>query len=245
MTDTPVNTPLEAFFTHVGRYLAGEGTLDEVQAAVGPAPSPDGLAYYAWLVKFDQQRILGEMFPSCKRWLERLGVAWDQVAWAFCAEHPPAGWSVPHLGERFPDWLLAQSQGDPARYPVGIEAIADLTWTRFLARNAPDGEGLGMDQRVHVRQYRVDAVAVERAVFDGKPIEPRGDTPPWKPTAMVVYRHASGLGVRTLPASLATIVVLVTEATPDAELPGVLATVPAADVAKERARLVEVGCIPA
>ncbi|MEZ4235366.1 MAG: hypothetical protein R3F59_04245 [Myxococcota bacterium] len=229
---------LDAFFAHVGGFLEGGTGLEQLEAEFGPVGDRDGLAYYAWLVKFDQMRILGELYPLCRTWLDRVGTPWEEVVAGFVAAHRPTGWSVPHLGEHFADWLLQQSEADPARFPVGVEALADLVWTRFLARNAPDGDGLGLDRRVFVRQYRVDAVGLERAVHHDQPVAPFR-----KPSALLVYRHASGTGVFSIPASLATIALLVTEDQPGAVLPGVLGQVGAEDLAQERIRLAGAGVL--
>ena len=231
---------LSRFFEVVGAYLEGRADLGSVKAVYGPEVDPkNGLSFYAWLVKHDQQRILGELYPSCRRWIERTAIDWADLTEAFVTAHRPAGWSVPHLGERFPDWLLGQLDVDD-RLPRGIEAVADLAWTRFVSRNAPPTDDLGIDQRVHIRQYSVDVVAVERALADEAPLDPH-----LTPATILVYRHASGTGVRTLGVNLATVAVLVSAADPDAPLQGALAEIDGEALAAERRRLRKAGVLPA
>lgn len=231
MIEPAVPPGLAGFFGAIDPFLRGRASLADVEARLGRAPTPDGLAFYRWLVAVDQQRILAELYPAAKAWIERAGLGWDAVCAGFVAAHPPAGWSVPHVGHGFADWLDAEPV---AGQPAGIAAVADLAWTRFLARTAPDGPGLGLDRRVFVRMYPIDAVATHRALLHGDAL------PPARPTAIVVYRHAHTDAVHERPASLATIAVLVAlagVAGPDLD-------VSAAERADERARLVAHGVVP-
>jgi hypothetical protein len=229
---------LDAFFEAVRPFLEGRSTVDELVAALGPTPSPaPDLAFYPWLVAFDQRRILAELCPAVKALVDQTdGLAWDALVAEYVADCPPTGHSVPAVGERLSDWLTARRERHPEQ-PVALECLADLAWTRFLCRSAPDDLGLGMDRRVHVRHYPVDVIALDRALKAGEALpEPR-------PTTLVVYRDERSLKVRHTVPSLHTLAVLALEQ--GQALAGPFAAIPTDALAAERARLVELGVLPA
>jgi hypothetical protein len=220
---------LAVFFETMGPFLRGQTDLEEVRRRLGPLPTrDDDLRFYAELVAFDQQRILAELVPAARRWIERVGLDWASLVRAFVAEHPPTGWSVPHVGEHFADWLAARHATDPL-LPTGIEAVVDLAWTRFLVRTAPEGP------TVEIRHYPVDAVALTRTLLAGEEPDPRG------PTTLLVYRHVERCVVSSRSASLATVAVLLAER--GQPLAGPLATLTAETIESERRTLVAHGVL--
>lgn len=224
---TGAGAPLAAFFETMGPFLRGEIPIGEVERRLGPLPCAQAdLAFYAELVAFDQRRILAEMFPAAHHWIEQLGGDWTALVSAFLTDHPPAGWSVPHVGEGFADWIAERSPREPW-LPPGIEAVVDLAWTRFRVRTAPDGPS------VEVRHYPIDAVGVTRALLR------REALPVGSPTTLVVFRHVETHDVHHVSASLETIAVLVAER--GEQLPPPLDRVTAEALAGERRKLVARG----
>lgn len=225
---------LQAFFTAARPWLAGQ-TSPGALRSLGSTPSSDAdLAFYPWLIAHDQQRILVELLPFVKTWIDATHGDWTGLVAAYVAAHPPTGVSVPTVAVAFADWLADARRTDP-QIPVGIEALADLGWTRFLARTAPDGDGLGLDRRVFVRQYSVDPIAIENALRAGCPV------PETTAVTLVVHRDESTGKAALFPATLASIAVLV--AASGAPLEGALA-LPTAVLRAERARLTERGVLP-
>jgi hypothetical protein len=225
---------LEAFFAAVQPYLAGQVPSEKLREAGPTSASKADLAFYPWLVAHDQQRILAELLPLVKRWVERVDGDWPSLVKSYVHAHPPAGFSVPTVGDRFADWL-ASSPAEHPWLPAGIEAVADLGYTRFLARTALDGDDVGVDRRIFVRQYPLDPVATERALRNEE------DLPQTGATTWVVFRHEPSGRPRVLSATLASIAVLV--AASGAPLQGALA-LPADVLDAERERLTQRGVLP-
>jgi hypothetical protein len=225
---------LDHFFAAARDWLDGSAPPTSIRA-LGPTPSSDAdLAFYPWLVAHDQQRILGQLMPRVRDWVERTDVAWTDLVAAYVKAHPPAGFTVATVGAHLADWLAAEVERDP-RLPHGLEAVADLGWTRYLARSAPDGDDVGLDRRVFVRRYAVDPVAIERALRDDAPI------PVTPSTTWLVFRHEPTGRPRVAAATLASIAVLV--AATGAPLTGALA-LPEDQLDDERKRLTERGVLP-
>lgn len=223
---------LAAFFDAARPFLQGETGVASLRA-LGHSPSPDAdLAMYPWLVAWDQSRILGELLPRVRRWVELLERDWDGLVRAYVAAHPPAGHSVPHVGVHFADWLAAQRL--ELGLPEGIEAVADFTWTAFLARTAPD-EGPDLDRRVFVRHYANDPRVANRALEKGELPGAAG------PATLLVYRDETTATAKVCEASLATIAVLLTHQ--GAPLTGALA-IGSEALAAERRRLEQRGVLP-
>ncbi|HHO52690.1 MAG TPA: hypothetical protein ENK18_17910 [Deltaproteobacteria bacterium] len=229
---------LQGFFDAVHPFLTGEGSLEEFLAVAGPSSSPEAdLRFYRWLVAFDQERILSELCPALRALVDRTeGLQWGTLVAAYVAAWPPGGYSVPGVGEHLADWLVARRAEHPEQ-PVALECLADLAWTRFLARTAPDEPGLGMDQRVFLRHYPVDVIGLEAKLVPAQ----EGPVEPGSPCTLLIYRHRWRLGVTHLVPSLATLGLL-------AELQGLerrgpLAELPREVLDAERARLIERGVI--
>jgi hypothetical protein len=230
---------LDAFFGVMGPFLAGQADLSQVRSALGPLPGRDeDYRFYVELVAFDQRRILSELYPAVRAWVQSAGLDWQALCRDFVRARPPRGFSVPHLGEGFADWLSGHREREPG-LPFGVEAVADLTWTRFLARTAPDvqgpgPEGLGLDRRLFVRHYPIDAPAVTKAAAQGRPLVPGG------PVTLLVYRHAQRQTVHELPVARATLAVLLAES--GAAVPPAL-RLPGAESEAERVRLAREGVL--
>ena len=223
---------LAAFFEAARPFLQGSTGVDSLRA-VGPTPSSDAdLAMYPWLVSWDQCRIVGELMPRVRTWVELLGRDWDALIRTFVAAHPPTGHSVPHVGEPFADWLAAHPE--ELDLPEGIETLADFTWTAFLARTAPD-TGPDVDRRVFVRHYAHDPRVANRALADGELPGVAG------PATLIVYRDERTLTARVCDANLATLAVLLVDR--GLPLTGALAVSPEV-LAAERNRLEQRGVLP-
>lgn len=229
---------LQSFFDAVHPFLTGDSTVQRFLEQAGPSTSPEAdLQFYRWLVAFDQKRILAELCPALRALVDRTeGLQWGELIDAYVAAWPPGGYSVPGVGEHLADWLTKRREACPDQ-PVALECLADLAWTRFLARTAPDTPGLGMDQRMFMRHYPVDVLSLEaQLVPDGQgPLDPGG------PSTLLIYRHRTRLVVSHLVPSLATLALL-------AELQGMPRQGPLAQLAPEvldaeRARLITHGVI--
>lgn len=228
---------LDRFFAEVGPFLRGQIDVAGFLERAGPTTSPEGdLAFYPWLVAFDQRRILAELCPTAKTLVDRSqGLDWDALVDAYVAVHPPTAWSVPAVGERFADWLAARRVEDPDQ-PAALECLADLYWTRFQARTAPDAEGIGVDRRLFLRHYPIDVLTWELHLLD------RTDAPPDRPSTLVVFRHAETCDVRHLVPTLATLAVLARlQGHP---LAGPLAELSDEALTAEQRRLTHLGVLP-
>ena len=191
---------LDTFFTTIGPFLTGDSDVAALERTFGPLPSgADDYRFYQHLLEYDHQRDLALLYPATRAAVDRAGVNW----WSLCAEFfracPPRGYSVPHLGEGFADWLTTRRH---PQLPAGIDALTDLTWTRFLARTASDGDDVGLNRRLFIRHYTTDPVAARRAAHDGS------EWPAPKPTTWLVYRCVQRGTVYELGATRATVAVL-------------------------------------
>jgi len=228
---------LRRFFAAVEPFLQGAVGVDAFLSQAGPSPSPEeDLAFYPSLVAFDQQRILAELCPMVRRLVDQTdGLEWRSLVREFVAAVPPAHWSVPGVGEQLADWLATRREAHPDQ-PVALEALADLYWSRFTVRTAPDNEGPGIGQRVLLRHYQVDVLGHERHLRD------EGPPPDDRPRTLIVFRHWDTLGVRNQVARLSSLAVLAQLA--GHTLAGPLAALPAAELEQESARLIARGVLP-
>ncbi|MEZ4317192.1 MAG: putative DNA-binding domain-containing protein [Myxococcota bacterium] len=224
---------LADFFAAAQPFLQGRSAVDDLKT-LGHTPSPDAdLAMYPWLVAWDQARILAELVPTVRTWVELAGLDWDALVRAYVADHPPEGHSVPHVGAHLADWLAGHREREP-RLPAGIEALADFTWTAFLARTAPD-DGPDLDRRVFVRHYATDPRIANRTLTSG---EVPGPT---DAVTLVVYRDETTGAARACTAGLVTVAVLLAHG--GHALTGAL-DLPSDTLATERARLQNRGVLP-
>jgi hypothetical protein len=230
---------LAAFFDAMGPYLQGQTSSAQLEQALGPLPgAPADHAFYPWLVAFDQRRILAELYPAVRALVDRTeGLQWDSLVAEYVADHVPDGHSVPQLGEALPDWLAARREHHPEQ-PEALECLADWRWVRFLAHIAPDTDELGIDERVFLRHYPLDVVAIERHLLRS-PAEPLPET---AACTWLAYRHSSGTTVHQRPATLTTLAVLAQHQ--GMSLAGPLADLPPDVLAHEADQLRAAGVLP-
>lgn len=193
---------LTDFFDAMGTVLRGQAPPTSLRT-LGPTPSSDAdLAFYPWLLASDQARILAELMPTVRRWVELSGLDWNALVAAYVRDRPPAGHSVPWVGARFADWLsTAPFDGLPA----GIDALADFTWTAFLCRTAVD-HGPDLDRRVFVRHYTHDPRPANAALKnDSLP-------GPSTPATLVVYRDEATGKARVQAADVPSLAALLDHA---------------------------------
>ncbi|MCB9680197.1 MAG: putative DNA-binding domain-containing protein [Alphaproteobacteria bacterium] len=224
---------LAAFFDAVGPMVRGQRSAADVEAALGPCPTgTEALGWYATLQAHHVRCQLAELFPTVHAAVARRGPqAWDRLVDAYVGCHPPSHWELARVGEAFADWLVAHDV-DGAR----LGSVADWRWTRWLARTARDTfDGDGLDVRLFVRSWPVDAPRLSRALRDGD--EPTAAVP----TSVLVWRHEATGRVHHLTPSLATLAVLATRQ--GLALRGPLADLSADRVADEAARLLRLGAL--
>jgi hypothetical protein len=194
---------LREFFDAAGPWLRGQVPPDALRA-LGPTPATDAdLAFYPLLTQWGYRSTLRELFAAVAAVLEAHGgPPWDAVADAFFAAHPPGGFVLQDLARPFAGWLEGHLAGatffDDRALGVdtatALGALADHTHTRILARYAVDGDGLFLDERVFVRRYPVDVVALTR-----DPRAPAGGT-----TTVCLFRDLRDDALRTFVPTLAT-----------------------------------------
>lgn len=163
---------LAEFFDAAIPWLRGECAPDALRTLGGTPASAADLAFYPALTRYGYHCTLRELFGPVATLVEQPGgPGWDRVCDAFFRAHPPGGWLLQDLGEPFPAWLERHLAGATFLDPVldgvvstaaAIASVADHLACRGRARHAADGPGVCLDERVFVRQYPVDVVALAR-----------------------------------------------------------------------------------
>lgn len=175
---------LSAFFQEVPRFLAGEQSAADLEAALGSSPSgTEALGFYRTLMERNAFKLLREIFPGVRALL----VAQDPDLWTrlvldFSRKHPCGHWNPNLFGEPFSDFL--REAGD-AVHPAAAE-VADYHYIQYLvsaAQRRPDDDG--WDRTIFIRQYTHAVSAYVAGLGQG----PGPDEPPEpKPTIVLVYR---------------------------------------------------------
>ncbi len=232
------SAPMAAFFDQLGALLQGRTSADDVEAALGPvATGTDALAFYRTMVLRQWFLIMRDLYEPIRLLAQRREPGlWTRLVQTYAAAHPPAHFDPNQFGEGFGDFL-ARQRAVHGTIPTLWEELADYCWIRHRANVCPDDVGDGFEQRLFVRQYTHDVVAVAKRLSE----DPAAELPGAKTIVVLVYRHARALDVRLFFPNAAGLAALaVREGT---ALPAAFATIPQSDQDAAIVSLVEHGVL--
>ncbi len=230
---------LADFWADARPFLLGELSAAQLEARHGPSPSgTQNLAFYQPFVRLHERLNLQRLYPEVHILCGRAGLDWAELCEAFIHAHVPSSWSLHRAGEPFGAWL--QEQIDAGRpIPAECPALADYSWTRWLALNAP-ADAPRMDGTVYVRSYAINVVEIRQRLKD----DPSAELPEPVPTPMVIYRSFVTGTVRIVGPNLAMLAVLDLDSG-QTDTDWAAHGITDEGVAAERLRMQELGMLPA
>ena len=175
---------LSRFFESMTRYLDG-GALADVEAALGPLPSPaPRYAFYQDLMAANARRVIEHVYPATKAYV---GEAFASLARAHTSASRTDHWNLNAPAAGFSERLAKEG------HALASE-VADLEWAEYEAAVHPGRVEPGrVNPSAVVRQYTHAIADYVRAVK-------RGDTQAVlqsAPVTVFVYRDPRSHRVRT------------------------------------------------
>jgi hypothetical protein len=177
---------MEAFFSAMNAFLAGDSNAADVERALGPSASGTArLALYQTFVKRQREDVLDSLFPAVKHACHAVRAnLWSEATTTFTRAHPPSDWEPNRFGKSFADFWSRRAAADPS-IPSYLEELADYAYIRYAASVAIEpSDGVGLDSSLYVRRYDHDVVAFTRAITDD--VRPAPKAPSAVPRTLIV-----------------------------------------------------------
>lgn len=187
---------LQRFFATMRPFLAGEIGTDAVEAALGPSPSgSSALGFYQVLAHRNVAKAMRELYPSLPALAARIRPGlWTELIHRYVRRHPPAGHHPDDIGRHFAAFMDEAASDEVPDVPPWLVECADLHRCQLAAATAETDADLGdgVDERLFIRQYRFDVVALvaDSTGVDLDQVE--------RPTPVLIFRSWRDRRVYTL-----------------------------------------------
>lgn len=155
--------------------LRGNIPPGEFEQRVGCVrPATHRLAFYRLLMQRNVRHILQQLFPATRRAIVSLGAKpWESVTERFEQAHSLTHWDPNELGASFPSFVAGLAA--IGELPPHAEEVADFEWLCFVVTYSADESEIGLDSRLHVREYEHD---IPSFVLDSDLTKPEAGTTP-------------------------------------------------------------------
>ena len=224
-------TTLE-FAESMERLVEGKATVAEVRRFGAGGSSDDAILFYREMVRRQRRGILDGFFAAARLACKRAqGGRWERLAERYIREHPPRAWNPNAWAVELP-LHAARLAPDLA---ADETALLDYACVRYRAMHASHGPVPRLDADVFVRLYPCDVTPYSERAEVGEAPPP----PARRATPLLVTRSRTTGRMVVYRAAAATLLAL------EEALLGGVGGASDPRVEDERARLVELGVLPA